>query len=158
MKRREREGEAHLLRACGLSAPGTGDLMEDVLAGLGAARDALQRAAQAVDGIRDVAASRPVESRANLVARVEAALGQVLASVGPIDADLGTAASRLADARVDAQQLGARTRRFIFLATVGGGVLMLWIAVGQAALCLGGWRGWRRRANAHGQAPARAPG
>ena len=124
-------------------APGGTALIEDVLAGLAAVRAALQQAAQAVDVIRDVATRNRDESRANRVARVEVALDRVLASVGPIDVDLGRTTSRLSDARADAQLLAARVSRLISLATIGGYVLMLWIAVGQLALWLWGWRGWR---------------
>ena len=52
--------------------------------------------------------------------------------------------------QADAQRLKARTSNYILVATIAGYLVFAWIAAGQAALCLCGWKNcsflnWRAR-------------
>jgi len=60
--------------------------------------------------------------------------------VTEVDTRLEESAARLSELQTDAQQLKARTSNYILL-TIGGCYLLLaWIAAGQSALCMCGWK------------------
>jgi hypothetical protein len=66
------------------------------------------------------------------------------ATLGVIDSGLDKLEDRLSKTQDDLKGLGARTLRWILIATIVVASLTVWMAAGQAALCLLGWRGLRR--------------
>ena len=62
-----------------------------------------------------------------------------------IDTRLEDTANRLSQIHADAQRLKTRISHDMMVTTIGAYFVFAWIAVGQAALCLFGWKNWSRR-------------
>ena len=78
-----------------------------------------------------------IEQAAQLAVRVAATLGL-------IDSRLKKLENRLLETQGYLQGLETRTLWWILVATVGITLLAVWMAAGQAALCLLAWTGLRR--------------
>jgi hypothetical protein len=119
--------------------------LEDMLAKLEEIRSRLQQTERSVDRIREFAAGKEDESEASRLARITKLLGRTLLTITEIDTRLEDSIARLAELRTDAQHTQARTGHYILLATIACCLLLAWIAAGQAALCVFGWRSSCRR-------------
>lgn len=127
-----------------LGAPLDPAALEEVLKELASLRDALQQAEQAVEGIGRPPATPEGEAEENRLSGLAQLLGRAVLTMSEIDTRLEKPISRLSNLQTDGRQLKARTSNYILLATVGCYLLLAWMAAGQAALCLCGWRNCRR--------------
>jgi len=84
------------------------------------------------------------ESEENRLSRVVNLLSHTELAIGAIDTRLEDSLTRLSQIQTDAQQLQARIGNYILLVTIGGYLVLAWIATGQAALCVCGWKSCRR--------------
>jgi hypothetical protein len=101
-------------------------------------RTTIQQTEQTVKQIREFTAVK--EDEENRLARLTKLLGRTLVTVGEMDTRLEEAATRLAQMRDSEQQLQARTGKYLLLASIACCLLLVWIAAGQVALCLAGWK------------------
>jgi hypothetical protein len=62
-----------------------------------------------------------------------------------MDSRFGKVEEQLSVAHSQLRELGARAQRWILVATIGVTLFLLWMAVGQAALCWLAWTGVGRR-------------
>jgi chromosome segregation ATPase len=114
--------------------------LEELLGKLTSLRSTLQQTERTVNGVRDFAAVKEGEAEDNRLARITKLIGRILVAITEIDTRLEESANRLSELQTDAQQLKARTSNYIMLMTGGCYLLLAWIAAGQFALCLCGWR------------------
>lgn len=119
--------------------------VEEVLAKLASLRSTLQQTQQTVEEIRVATAGRESESKDTRVSRVTKLLGRTLLALSDIDTRLEAFVARLSDMRISARESKARMSNYILLTTIGCSLILTWIAFGQAALCLCGWRQARKR-------------
>ncbi len=115
--------------------------LKDLLEKLEETRSTLQQAERLAEGVRRFAVPDDGESEANRADRVLKRLARVLLTIGEMDTRLETAVTLLTALQEDARAVKNRTSNHIFLTTVGGYLLLAWIAAGQFALCLCGWSG-----------------
>jgi DNA repair ATPase RecN len=114
--------------------------LEEVLEKLTSLRSTLQQTERTVDGIREFAVNKEGESEENRLSRVTKLLGRILVTISEIDTRLEEVVTRLSELRSDARQLKDRFSSYILLATICGYLVLAWIAAGQAALFLCGWK------------------
>ena len=114
--------------------------LENVLQELTSAQGKLQQTERSINGIREFMVNRVGESEDNRLGRVFRLLGNTESTAGAIDTRLEDSATRLSQMQAEAQQLHARISKYILLTTVGSYLVLAWIAAGQAALCLCGWK------------------
>jgi hypothetical protein len=112
--------------------------LEGVFEKLTAVRSTLQKTEQTLDQVREFAKER--ESEENRLPRLMKLLARTLLTISDVDTRLGDLVTRLSKRQADAQQTKASTSNFIFVRTIVCYVILAWMAVGQAALCLCGWR------------------
>jgi DNA repair ATPase RecN len=123
--------------------------LEEMLETLTSLRSTLQKTHRTVDGIREFTANKEGESEENRLSRVTRLLGRILVTIGDIDTRLEETATRLSELQTDARQLKDRISNYIMLTVLGGYLVLAWIAAGQTALCLCGWKNcWRSRSAA----------
>jgi len=113
--------------------------LEEVLEKLTALRSTLQQSERTVDEIREFAVNKG-ESDEKRLSRVTKLLGRIVVTIGEIDTRLEEPVTRLSELQTDARQLKTRISHYIFLTALGGSLVLAWIAAGQAALCLCGWK------------------
>jgi hypothetical protein len=118
--------------------------LEKVLEELTSIQGRLQEAERSINGIREFTVNRVGESEENRLSRVFTLLGNTELTAGAIDTRLEDSVTRLSQIQTDAQQLKARIGNYILLVTIGGYLVLAWIAAGQAALCVCGWKSCRR--------------
>jgi hypothetical protein len=119
--------------------------LTDVLEKLQEIRARLQTIEGTVDQIREFTAGAEDESKVTRLARVTKLLVRATLTMTEIDPYLENLHTRLVELRTDGAQMQARTSRRILLATITCCLLLAWIAAGQVALCVYGWRkGWKR--------------
>jgi len=110
-------------------------VVDPLLEKLGAVRTKVQQSTETVDAIRErmaAAAEGPsLEERIRQVAQLAL---RVVATLGDIDSRLGEFADGFASARAKVEHLKNQTHRYIVAAQIGALLLILWMAVGQAAL------------------------
>jgi chromosome segregation ATPase len=70
---------------------------------------------------------------------------RLLAPLDSIDSRFVAVERRLSAARSEVQNLSARVQRWILMLMIGGTLLMLWMAAGQAALGWSAWNSYRHR-------------
>lgn len=100
-----------------------------------------------VDEIRQQAAESG--DTAQLEATIEQALGKIVQVMEIIDSaeeKLETLSSKVTGARSKAEELEARVQRDLRWGRAGASIVLPWMALGQIALCILGWR----RATNHG--------
>jgi hypothetical protein len=103
----------------------------------------LQQTEETVDEIRKFAANEEAESEENSSSRVPRLLNRILSTIDEIDTRLDEPVMRLSALQNDARQLKATASAYISLTTIACYALLAWIAAGQAALCLWGWKSFR---------------
>jgi hypothetical protein len=118
-----------------LGAPLDPAALEEVFEKLTAVRGTLQKTEQSVDRIREFS-KEPEENR---LPRIVKLVARTLLTMSEVDTRLENSVTRLAELQTDAQELKARTSNFIFVRTMACYLILAWMAVGQAALCLCGW-------------------
>jgi hypothetical protein len=125
-----------------ISMDGSPDLilLEEVLDSLTSLQSTLQQTERTADGIREFAANKDGESEENRISRITKLVGQMLVTTSEMDARLEEPLIRLARLQVDTRQLKVRISNHILLLTIGGYLVLAWIAAGQAALCSWGWK------------------
>jgi hypothetical protein len=122
--------------------------LEEVLENITSLRSTLHQAERTVSGILEFAASTEGELEEDRLSRATTLLGRILMALGEIDTRLQGPVTRLPELQADASRLKTRISNRILLATIGGYLVLAWIAAGQAALCVGGWKKSRRRFSA----------
>ena len=115
---------------------------EKVLEKLTSTQSKLREIESSINGIGEFTVNRVGESEENRLSRVFELLGNTELTAGAIDARLEDTANRLSQMQADARQLKARMSHYILFTTIGGYLVFAWIAVGQAALCLFGWKNY----------------
>jgi hypothetical protein len=118
--------------------------LEKVLEALTSIQDRLQETERSVNAVREFTVNRVGESEDNRLSRIFTLLGNTEVIAGAIDNRLENALTRLSQVQADAQEWEARISHYILLTTLAGSMLLAWIAAGQAALCLCGWKNFRR--------------
>ena len=132
-----------------MGAPVDDALAEPLLERLASLRSQLQKASEMVAGIRSRAAA--IAEGASLEERIHQAVQlalRVVATLGESDSRLGEFADKFSEARTKGQHLKSKTHACIFIAQMGVVLLIAWMAVGQASLCLHGWKNYRRNRSA----------
>jgi hypothetical protein len=119
--------------------------VEEIVAKLASLRSALQQTQRTVEEIREATAARESDSEDTRVSRVTKLVGRTLLALSDIDTRLENSVARLSDMRANARESKARMSNYILLTTIGCSLLLAWVALGQAALCLCGWRQARKR-------------
>ncbi len=117
---------------------------EKVLEKLTSTQGKLREIERSVDGVGEFTVNRVGEAEDNRLSRVFEMLGNTELTAGAIDTRLEDSANRLSQMQADAQQLKASISTYILVTTIGGLLVFAWIAAGQAALCLFGWKNCSR--------------
>jgi hypothetical protein len=128
----------------GVGAPVDAMSLEKVLEALTSIQDRLQETERSVNGIRELAVNQVGASEDNRLSRIFRLLSNTEVIAGAMDDRLEDSLARLSQVQADAQQWQARISHYILLTTLAGSMLLAWIAAGQAALCLCGWKTFRR--------------
>jgi hypothetical protein len=118
--------------------------LEESLEKLASIRKMLQETEGEVENIRKLAANKDSETEDSRTARILELLGRVLLTISDIDVRLDEFQGRLTNLQTSALHWKARMHNYILLATVTCNLLVVWIAAGQAALFLTGWKNCRR--------------
>jgi hypothetical protein len=127
-----------------VGAPVDAMSLEKVLEALTSIQDRLQETERSVTAVRDFTVNRVGESEDNRLSRVFTLLGNTEVVAGAIDTRLENSLTRLSQVLAEAQQWETRVRRCILLTALGGSLVLAWIAAGQVALCLCGWKNFCR--------------
>jgi hypothetical protein len=123
-----------------LGAPLDPGSLEKVVEELTSLQGKLQETERSINGVREFTVSRVGESEENRLSRVLRLLGNTELMAVAIDTRLEGTVARLSRMQVDAQQLKARTSSYILLTAIVGYLVLVWIAAGQTALALYGWK------------------
>ncbi|HET6324074.1 MAG TPA: hypothetical protein VFG04_05195 [Planctomycetaceae bacterium] len=113
---------------------------EKVLEKLASTQGKLQEIESLITGVGEFIVNPAGESEDSRLSRVFELLGNTELAAGTIDTRLEESANRLSQMQADAQQLRARISNYILFTTIGSYLVFAWIAAGQAALCLFGWK------------------
>ena len=113
---------------------------EKVLEKLTSTRGKLREIERLIHGVGEFAVNRVGESEDNRLSRLFELLGNTELTAGAIDTPLEDSASRLSQMQADAQHLKTRMSNYILFTAIGGYLVFAWIAAGQAALWLFGWK------------------
>jgi len=114
--------------------------LEGVLDRLATIQGRLQETEQSIKDIRKFTVNRADESQEHRLSRVFKLIGSTELAADAIDTRLDESVTRLSQMHAGAKQLQIRTSNFISLITGGCYLVLVWIAAGQAALCLYGWK------------------
>jgi chromosome segregation ATPase len=117
---------------------------EKVLEELTSTQDKLRDIEKSINGVGEFTVNRVGESEDNRLSRVFELLSKTELTAGAIDTRLEDSANRVSQMQADAQQLKARISHYILFTTIGGYLVFAWLAAGQAALCLFGWKNCSR--------------
>jgi hypothetical protein len=111
----------------------------------------LTQAMEAVEGIQERTSEAGDEKslRDRVDQAVQVAL-KLIATLGSIESRLDGISDRLSETKFKIQDLEAKTHRWILIATVGVGLLIMWMGSGQVFMCLHGWKSLRRSAQPSG--------
>jgi flagellin-like hook-associated protein FlgL len=109
---------------------------------IGSLRGQLDRAGETVEKIRSRAAGDEKMPRGRIEQAVQLAL-RLVATLGSIDERLAKLETRLSEIQEEVRGWEAATLRWIFFVTAAFLLLTAWMAAGQCALFLYGWRGVR---------------
>jgi hypothetical protein len=113
---------------------------EKVLEKLTSTQGKFRKIEKSINGVGEFSVNRLGESENNRLSRVFESLGNTELTAGVIDTRLEDSANRLSQMQADAQQLKTRISNYILVTAIGGYLVFAWIATGQAALCLFGWK------------------
>jgi chromosome segregation ATPase len=127
-----------------LGAPVDPLSLEKVLDELTSIQGRLQDTEQPISDVRDFAVDRAGESEENRLSRVLKLLASTELATGAINTRLEDSVTRLSQMQTEAQQLKTRIGNYILRTTIECYLVLAWIAAGQVALCLCGWRNCRR--------------
>jgi hypothetical protein len=116
--------------------------LDGVLARLTSLSSTMQQTAGVLDEIRRFTTSKEAEAEENRLQRARRLIARVLATLGDLETRLDELPPRLVELQTDIQQAQARVSQAIVRLTVAGCLVLAWIAAGQAALGLWGWKGW----------------
>jgi hypothetical protein len=121
--------------------------LAEVLEKLTSIRSMLQQTEGTVEDFRGFAVNNDAEAEENRQARILKLLGRALLLLGrallmisEVDIRLAESQARLSELRTNAQDLKSTMRNYILLTTIVCLLLVAWIAAGQAALFLTGWK------------------
>ena len=117
---------------------------EKVLEKLTSTQGKLQEIERSIHGVAGITANRAGESEENRIPRLVDLLGNSELAAGAIDTRLEDTAHRLSQMQSDAQQLKARISNYILFTAIAGFLVFAWVAAGQAALCVFGWKNCSR--------------
>ena len=121
------------LNSVGASADSTAiDQLAEKLSSL---RDRLGEATKMVTGIHDRTAEKEEKPLGNRLEQVVPLAVSAAATLGKIDSRLEKLVNRLSQTQENLRDLKAGNIRHIWLMTIVGMLLILWMAVGQIALC-----------------------
>jgi hypothetical protein len=115
-----------------------------VVALLASLQGTLQEAEQTVDQIRSFTNTGPGESFEDRLVRIARLVARIVLTLSDVDQRLEDLTTWVGDLRDNARQLNARTSHYILLGAIVCYVILIWVAVGQFALCRWGLRCWRR--------------
>jgi len=104
-------------------------------------RTELRQARQFIDSLNERIDSSDEKSLSQRVEQAAQLAVRVVATLGSVDSRLGKLEERLSAAKERLHDLDASAQRWIFVATIGATLLVLWMMVGQAALCRLAWHG-----------------
>lgn len=128
-----------------IGAPMDTARVEQMSAGVADLLGRSRQVAETADTIREYAAASlkedPQEDRTALAVQLAS---RALAALVEIETRLGETADRLSDARARTGQIKSRAHNYIVAAEVVALSLLAWLAAGQAALCVYGWRNGRK--------------
>jgi hypothetical protein len=127
-----------------VGAPVDPHSLQNVLEEFKSIQDRLNRLERSINDVREFAVHRAGESEEDRLSRVFKLLASIDLTAGAIDTGLEGLVDLLSKIQADARQLKARTDTYLLLTILGGYVILAWIAAGQVALCLCGWRNWCR--------------
>jgi hypothetical protein len=122
--------------------------LEKVIEELTSIQGRIQEIERSINAVCEFASNQVGESEENRLSRVLKLLASTDIVSGAIDTRLEDSVIRLSRMQADAERLRARISNYITLMTIGGYVAHAWIAAGQAALCLAGWKHCFRRSSA----------
>jgi hypothetical protein len=120
-----------------------GARLEKVLEGFTSIRTKLQEMEQAVSDVKSFSVSREGESEENRFSRVLKLLATTKAGASRIDSRLLDLLGHLSQMQIDSAAAKQRLDNYIVLLTILCYLLLLWIAAGQVALGLYGWKNRR---------------
>jgi len=124
-----------------LGAPMDPSLVDNLPEQISSLQSQLEKAAVTVNGIRDAAARITAgPTRPDQLKQLVSWAVRAVATLGDIDVRLSKAVDRLAAAQSRSRQLTALSHRWIVTGQLGAMLLTAWMAAGQAALCVLGWR------------------
>jgi hypothetical protein len=118
--------------------------LQAVLDGLATAQRRLQETEESIERIRDFVVNRVDESKENRLSRALKLIASTESAADAIDGRLENSLTRLSQMQTVAMQLQKRTSNFILLLTGGSYLILIWVAAGQAALSLYGWKNYFR--------------
>jgi hypothetical protein len=105
----------------------------------------LKEASESVGRIREssseAAADGPREEGFNQVVQLAV---RVIATLGSMDSRCESLGKRLAEIQAKARGAKIKATRWIRMTAIGVTLLIGWLAAGQGALCVFGWKGLRR--------------
>jgi hypothetical protein len=116
--------------------------LDSALAKLDDARSKLQEVEGSVSEVSQLAAVRDDKSEQTRLNRTLKLVTRTLVTIGEIDTRLDQTVTGLSELQTEAQLLSARISNFILFVAVVACLLLLWVAAGQAALCVVMRRRW----------------
>ncbi len=116
--------------------------LDSALAKLDDARSKLQEVEGSVSEVSQLAAVRDDKSEQTRLNRTLKLVTRTLVTIGEIDTRLDQTVTGLSELQTEAQLLSARISNFILFVAVVACLLLLWLAAGQAALCVVMRRRW----------------
>jgi hypothetical protein len=117
---------------------------DKVLEKLTSTQGTLREIESSINDVGEFTVNRVGESENNRLSRVFELLGSTELTAAAIDTRLEDSANRLSQMQADAQRLKASTSNYILVTTIGGYLVLAWLAAGQAALSLFGRKGCSR--------------
>jgi hypothetical protein len=125
--------------------------LESVLDILDDARSKLQEAERSVSEMSKLVAVKDGISEQTRLTGTLKLVTHTLVTIGGIHARLDQAVAGLSELQTEAKLLSARMSNYIFFAAILACLLLLWVAAGQAALCVAVRRRWyQSRPTMHG--------
>ncbi len=115
--------------------------VESLLASVGELRSQLKKTTAFVAGIRDLAKGTDGEStRKETVEKAVELASRLVVTLSSIDTHIEQLEDRLDAVRSTVQESAAQTRQWILIVAIVIAFFMMWMAAGQVALCVVGWR------------------
>lgn len=118
---------------------------DKVLEKLTSTQGKLREIERSINDVGEFTVNRVGQSENNRLSRVFELLGSTELTAAAIDTCLEDSANRLNQMQANARRLKASTSNYILVTTIGAYLILAWIAAGQAALSLFGWKSYSRR-------------